>query len=71
MLDETGRHRLPGQKMEGNETVEEAIQRLLDVEMHELAEYIHIEEKAQVVEEYGRSSKYSIPTKYIKTIQEA
>eukprot|EP00971_Amphidinium_carterae_P310578 6171406-Amphidinium_carterae.1 len=71
MLDNHGKHRLPGRKMEGNETIGEATQQLLDGDLSELAEYIRCEDETQVVEEYRHSAKYNMPTKYIKTIQKA
>eukprot|EP00971_Amphidinium_carterae_P024383 481070-Amphidinium_carterae.1 len=55
-------HRLPGGKVQMNETAAEALQRILVADLQEIAPYIRFEPLTKVVEEYRPSDTYAVPT---------
>jgi len=61
---------LPGCKVRGHESAEDAIRRLLKERLHGMAAAIRLT-RSQVVVEYATSTSYDIQTKYIKTIYSA
>jgi len=66
----TPKFQLPGRKILGDENDEEAIESFIEHELKPLQNHIHLQDIDMIVE-LVQSASFDLPTKYIKTVQNA